>query len=111
MDSRHRLLVEESDGEKSLEMMPIESCMELFKTSFHSTGTGEDLKEEMKKHGIDVGLIPGNKKVKDMTNKELEDYENLINQIEKALDKFQEQLKDTDRKIAQRQSSVSKLPV
>ena len=46
-----------------------------------------------------------------MTNKELEDYENLINQIEKALDKFQEQLKDTDRKIAERQSSVSKLPV
>mmetsp|Transcript_22111 Transcript_22111/g.32958 ORF Transcript_22111/g.32958 Transcript_22111/m.32958 type:complete len:109 (+) Transcript_22111:15-341(+) len=83
-------------GDDSGDIEAQKSCIEMFKTSYTSLNLdfdeNVDLRSEMKKHGINIDLVPEKKKIKDMTDKELEDYGVLIDQISSALAKLSKKL-------------------
>uniref|UniRef100_A0A7S3ZDL1 Uncharacterized protein n=2 Tax=Lotharella globosa TaxID=91324 RepID=A0A7S3ZDL1_9EUKA len=80
------------------------SCVDIFATSMGMIDVGESqagaIHEEMKKHGININLASDTKTLEQMDDKELENYEKLIEQIQAAVSKIQEQLKEVDKKVA-----------
>ncbi|GAB5356255.1 hypothetical protein AAMO2058_000274900 [Amorphochlora amoebiformis] len=107
--AENSFLLSKSESYDGVDIEAQLSVCSMFKESFSSLNTGEDLIEEMKDFGIDVTLLPKGKKIKEMTSEELEDYDKLLAQMDAALSKIQKQIsRDKNSRSSKGEAKKSK---